>query len=176
MTLLRRMPPSSQVIGALQYLSHTRPGVSYAVSKLAQFMHCPSETHWIAAKRGLWHLESTSHHGLFLKRNQGLCLMAFTNADWAGNLDDWTSTAVYVVYIGGNAISWFSMKQKIDARSSTEAKYRAFYCWVNFMFCFLLSLPFFVIILAWWIYQLEFHYKNEAPLALGSFGFFIGMP
>ena len=34
-----------QVISALQYLSLTRPDISYAINKLAQFMHSPSKTH-----------------------------------------------------------------------------------------------------------------------------------
>lgn len=38
-------------IGALQYLSITRPDIAYAVNKLSQFMHQPSQLHWAAAKR-----------------------------------------------------------------------------------------------------------------------------
>jgi hypothetical protein len=113
------------VIGALQYLSITRPDISYTVNKLSQFMHCPSETHWAAAKRLLRYLKHTINHGLFLKRGQPLQLHAYSDADWAGNRDDRTSTTGYIVYLGGNAISWSSRKQKTVARSSTEAEYRA---------------------------------------------------
>ena len=58
-----------QVIGALQYLALTRPDISYAVNKLAQSMHCPSENHWSSAKCVLRYLKSTSHHGLFMKQH-----------------------------------------------------------------------------------------------------------
>lgn len=34
------------VIWSLQYLSLTRPGISYAVNRLSQFMHKPTEDHW----------------------------------------------------------------------------------------------------------------------------------
>ena len=65
------------------------------------------------------------YHGLFLKRDQQFHLTAFTDVDWAGNRNDCTLTSAYIVYLGGNAISWCSKKQKMIARSSIKAEYRA---------------------------------------------------
>lgn len=113
------------IIGALQYLSMTRPDIAYTVNKLTQFMQHPSSTHFTALKRLLRYLKATIFHGLHLKRSSSENLYAFSDADWAGNRDDYTSTSAHVTFYGGNPISWKSFKQKAVARSSTEAEYRA---------------------------------------------------
>ncbi|XP_015159967.1 uncharacterized mitochondrial protein AtMg00810-like [Solanum tuberosum] len=41
-----------RVLGRLQYLSFTRPGIAYAVNKLTQFMQAPSDLHWKAIEVG----------------------------------------------------------------------------------------------------------------------------
>lgn len=51
-------------------------------------------------------------------------LHAYSDADWAGDPDNFSSTGAYIVYLGRNPISWSSKKQKTIARSSTEAEYR----------------------------------------------------
>ncbi|PNX93880.1 retrovirus-related Pol polyprotein from transposon TNT 1-94 [Trifolium pratense] len=113
------------MIGSLQYLSMTRPDIAYTVNKLAQFMQHPSSIHFTALKRLLRYLKATIFHGLHLKRSSSNTLYAFSDADWAGNRDDYTSTSAHVTFYGGNPISWKSFKQKAVARSSTEAEYRA---------------------------------------------------
>lgn len=114
-----------QALGSLQYLSLTRPDVSFAINKLSQFMHCPSTLHWCAVKRLLRYLVGTLDYGLLLRKNSPRTLHAFADADWAGDPNDRTSTSAYVVFLGANPISWSSKKQKTVARSSTEAEYRA---------------------------------------------------
>jgi len=54
-----------------------------------------------------------------------LTLHGFTDANWAGSIDDHKSTCGYLVYLGSTPISWKSGKQRIVARSSTEAEYKA---------------------------------------------------
>lgn len=103
----------------------TRPDISFAVNRLSQFMHSPSEHHWGAVKRVLRYLNGTRSFGIRLQALSPLSVHGFSDADWAGNPDDRTSTGAYVIFLGANPISWSSTKQKTVARSSTEAEYRA---------------------------------------------------
>ncbi|KAI4346069.1 hypothetical protein L6164_013151 [Bauhinia variegata] len=76
-------------------------------------------------KRTLTYFKHTLNFGLPLKRPCHLCLQAYSDADWGGNLDDRTSTSTYVIFLGGNPVSWMSKRQCTVARSSTEAEYRS---------------------------------------------------
>lgn len=96
------------IIGALQYITLTRPDLSFAVNKLSQFMHQPTELHVQQLKRVLRYLKFTINHGLKLTKPIHPKLQAYTDADWSGNHDDKTSTSAYIIYLGGNPISWLS--------------------------------------------------------------------
>ncbi|KAJ8755226.1 hypothetical protein K2173_019024 [Erythroxylum novogranatense] len=112
------------VLGKLQYLSFTRPDISYVVNKLSQFMHRPSELHWQALKRVLRYLRGTSTLGLHIKPSSSFNLLMYSDADWAGDVDGRNSTSGHILYLGGNPISWSSKKQQTVARSSTEAEFK----------------------------------------------------
>jgi len=114
-----------QIVGALQYLIFTRLNICYAVNKVCQFMHAPTEDHWFAVKRILRYLQATATYGLHITRDSSLSLHGFTDADWAGSIDNRKSIGGYLVYLGSAPISWKSGKQCTVARSSTEAEYKA---------------------------------------------------
>ncbi|KAE8698982.1 ABC transporter G family member 7 [Hibiscus syriacus] len=82
-------------VGALQYIFHTRPDISFAVNKVAKFLQEPIEVHWLAVKRILRYLRGTLETGLwFLTQAQKLVtLNAFSDSDWGGDVDDRRSTA-----------------------------------------------------------------------------------
>uniref|UniRef100_A0A2N9ESZ2 Reverse transcriptase Ty1/copia-type domain-containing protein n=1 Tax=Fagus sylvatica TaxID=28930 RepID=A0A2N9ESZ2_FAGSY len=56
-------------VGALQYLSITRPDIAFTVNKLSQFMHKPTLTHWQAVKRDKDDRRSTGSFCVFLGKN-----------------------------------------------------------------------------------------------------------
>lgn len=80
-------------------------------------MHCPSTEHWVLVKRLLCYLCGTLDYGVVLYRDFPPSLNALSDADSAGNRDDYTSTNAYIVCLGCNLILW------TVALSSTGAEY-----------------------------------------------------
>jgi histone deacetylase 1/2 len=114
-----------QAIGALQYLTNTRPDIAFAVNKLSQYMSSPTIDHWQGIKRILRYLHGTTNLGLHIKPSTDLDIDGFSDADWATSIDDRKSMAGQCVFLGETLVSWASRKQKVVSRSSTESEYRA---------------------------------------------------
>lgn len=112
------------VVGSLQYLTLTKPEISFVVNVACQHMHAPHQSHFIAVKRILRYVQGSLYQGIFFAPGS-LTVTAFSDADWAGNHIDKRSTTGYCVFLGSNLISWCAKKQPTVARSSTEAEYRA---------------------------------------------------
>jgi hypothetical protein len=113
------------MVGSLMYLTTTRPDIMFSVSLVARFMNQPHESHWQAAKRILRYVSGTRFFGLFYNATNDINVIAYTDADWAGSLDDRRSTSGYAFLFGGNLVSWSSKKQPTVALSTAEAEYIA---------------------------------------------------
>jgi len=113
-----------QIVGALQYLKFTRLDICFAVNRVCQYMHAPTDSHWAAIKRILRYLKGTASYGFHITRGTSFSLHGFTNVDWAGSIDDRKSTGGYLVFFGQTPISWKSGKQRTVALSSTKAEYK----------------------------------------------------
>jgi histone deacetylase 1/2 len=113
------------MVGALQYLTLTRPDLSFAMNKVCQFLHAPSTVHWSAVKRILRYVRGTCGTGIKIRKSKSMMVSAFSDADWAGCVDDRRSTGGFAVFLGSNLISWCARKQATVSRSSTEAEYKA---------------------------------------------------
>jgi hypothetical protein len=114
-----------ELVGCLVYLTVTRPDISYAVHVISQFVCAPRSTHWAALLRILRYVRGTMFQCLHLSSSSALTLMAYADADWAGDPSDRKSTSGYCVFLGDSLISWKSKKQSVIARSTAEAEYRA---------------------------------------------------
>jgi hypothetical protein len=66
---------------ALQYLTFTRPDISYVVRQVCLFMHDPWEPHLTLVKRILRYLKGTIDNGLQLHRSTVTSLVAYSDAD-----------------------------------------------------------------------------------------------
>nr|GEU65274.1 ribonuclease H-like domain-containing protein [Tanacetum cinerariifolium] len=80
--------------GSLQYLTFTRPNLSYAVQQLCLYMHDPREPHLNAMKHVIHYLRATRR-----------------------------STSEYCVFLGDNLLTWSSKRQDTLSRFSAKAEY-----------------------------------------------------
>ncbi|GKG40987.1 ribonuclease H-like domain-containing protein, partial [Tanacetum coccineum] len=77
-TLYRRLA------SGLQYLTFTRPDLSYVVQQICLYMHDPREPHLATLKRILHYVQGTLEFGLQLYASSGSSLVAYSDVDWAG--------------------------------------------------------------------------------------------
>ncbi|KAM0964503.1 hypothetical protein ACFX2C_020548 [Malus domestica] len=113
------------LVGALQYLTFTRPDLAQAVNMVCQFMTSLTDLHMHLVKRILRYLKGTLEYGLHYKKSLDFNLFAYSDSDWATDINTRRSITSFVIYLGDNPISWQFKKQSTVSRSSTEAEYKA---------------------------------------------------
>jgi histone deacetylase 1/2 len=64
------------IVGALQYLTLTRPDISFAVNKVCQFLHAPTTVHWATVKRILRYIKGSLGVGLWIRRSPSMLVSA----------------------------------------------------------------------------------------------------
>ena len=99
------------MVGSLLYAAiATRPDISQAVGAVSKFNSCPTEAHLTAVKRIVRYLKRTINLGLKYDRSDDSSLIGFSDADWAGDMDNRHSTTGNLFVMSGGAISWLSRK------------------------------------------------------------------
>nr|XP_027187015.1 uncharacterized protein LOC113784927 [Cicer arietinum] len=114
-----------QLVGSLNYLTITRPNISFAVQQVSQFMHSPRHLHLAVVRRIIRYLKGASHRGLFFSTGTPPTLIAYSDADWAGCPDTQRSVTGWCMFLGSSLISWKSKKQSRVSKSSIESEYRS---------------------------------------------------
>ena len=105
-TLMANPTIYRSVLGALQYLTHTRSDIAYIVNKLSRYLQNSTSIHWQAVKRVLRYLKGTLYYGLFLQKSENFSLIAYTDANWACSPDDRKSIVAHFIFFGSSLISW----------------------------------------------------------------------
>ncbi|RVX07099.1 Retrovirus-related Pol polyprotein from transposon RE1 [Vitis vinifera] len=112
-----------RLVGRLMYLAHTRPDLAYALSVVSQYMHNPGEQHMNAVMRILRYLKNAPGKGiLFAKNVDHQSIEVYTDADWAGAVDDRRSTSGYFTFVGGNLVTWKSYLSRQPIRLFCDNK------------------------------------------------------
>jgi hypothetical protein len=123
--LLTDVTEYRRLVGRLNYLTISRPAITYSVNKLSQFVSKPRLPHLQALHHLLRYIKATAGQGIFFPAVPNLKVSAYVDADWGSCSDSRKSTTGFCVYLGHALISWKSKKQVTVARSSAEAEYRA---------------------------------------------------
>nr|GEV62097.1 ribonuclease H-like domain-containing protein [Tanacetum cinerariifolium] len=110
--------------GFLQYLTFTRPDLSYAVQQVCLHMHDLRDPHFTALKRILRYIRGTVDYGLQLHVSSTTQLSAYTDVDWVGCPVTRRSTSGYCEFLDDNLLSWFAKRKVTLSRTSAEAEYR----------------------------------------------------
>lgn len=97
--------------GALQYLTVTRPDLTFAVQQACLHMHDPRAPHQALLKRILRYVYGTSEFGLWLHGSPDMSITAYSNAVWAGCPDTRRSTSGFCIILGDALVSWSSKQQ-----------------------------------------------------------------
>ncbi|XP_043286933.1 secreted RxLR effector protein 161-like [Venturia canescens] len=117
--------PYREAVGCLMFAAIlTRPDIMYAVSQVSRFLNNPGKEHWKAVKRILRYIQGTKYMGIKYSGSH-IDFTAYSDADFAGDVDTRRSTTGYITLMAGGPVIWSSHRQKCISRSTTEAEYVA---------------------------------------------------
>ena len=113
------------MIGSLLYRTVSRPDIAFSVRVCARFQVALKESHLMTVKWIIRYINGTSDYGIWYSKDSNECLAGYSDADWAGCINDRKSTLSGCFYLGNNLVSWMSKKWNSVSLSTAEAKYIA---------------------------------------------------
>ena len=94
--------PYCLLVGSLMYVTiGTCPNISYAISKLTQFLNCYCHSHWAAALHIVCYLKDTWTICLILCSNPNVFLIGFSDSSYADCVDTHHSCMGYCFSLSG---------------------------------------------------------------------------
>jgi len=110
------------IIGSLQWISNaSRADLSFTVSSLAQKCHQPTKPDLQHAYHCLGYIQQAGVKTLIYRDRQHLDLTCYVDSDDGADHTRRSRTG-YLIYLGGNLISWRSRLQDIVSLSSCESE------------------------------------------------------
>ena len=88
------------LVGKLNFLTNTRPDLSFTVQTLSQFLQNPRTSHLQALIHILSYIQSPANQGILLKGTNQLKLQAFSDSDWAACPNSRRSIIGYLILLG----------------------------------------------------------------------------
>ncbi|GJQ92900.1 hypothetical protein Tco_0004039, partial [Tanacetum coccineum] len=111
------------MIGALMYLTSSRPDIVHATCLCARYQAKPTEKHLKEVEMIFCYLRGTVNMGLWYTKDSGFKLTGFLDANYAGCQDSFKSTSDGTQFLGKNLVGWSSKMQDCTALSTAEAEY-----------------------------------------------------
>nr|GEW26189.1 retrovirus-related Pol polyprotein from transposon TNT 1-94 [Tanacetum cinerariifolium] len=112
------------MVGALMYLTTSRPDIMHATCYCARYQAKPTEKHLTAVKRIFQYLKYPIHMGLWYPKDTSFELTAFSDSDHASCLNSRKNTSGGIQFLGGDKlVSWSSKKEDCTSMSFAEAEY-----------------------------------------------------
>ena len=91
------------------YLSMSiRPDITFAINKANQYLEKLKKIHWDAVKRIFKYLKETTKHDIHFSTEPNNH-EAFSDADYAGDVETKKSTTVFILKLGDSVIAWESI-------------------------------------------------------------------
>nr|GEW64184.1 retrovirus-related Pol polyprotein from transposon TNT 1-94 [Tanacetum cinerariifolium] len=111
------------MIGALMYLTSSRPDIIHATCLCARYQAKPIEKHLKEVKRIFRYLWGTINTSLWYTKDFGFKLTGFSDADYAECKDTFKSTFGGAQFLGEKLVSWSSKKQNCTMLSTAKEEY-----------------------------------------------------
>jgi hypothetical protein len=114
-----------KLIGCMQYLTHIRPDINFAVGYASRFMHSSKEDHMKALKNLLPYVRGTIEYVIQYNKSDRKLLKGYSDSSFNTELDDGKSTTGTIFYFGNAPITRNTQKQSKVALSSCKSEFMA---------------------------------------------------